>query len=209
MLSLALALMVFAAPPQDAPTPELILPAMRGDDGQVHMGLPALQVGDRMADAAAVRVFFNQAEGRLVGVRSASWVADWSTVRPDAAVDASMVLTAPDGQRWTARTRKVPAGGLPAECTMRITIPSSGFDDTGDLQRALEAGGRFTLAIEDGTGRRWNETVLDTLSPDERARLFAGELTTFQALDPATVGPVPPPVVLNSLPPRSRLTPPC
>lgn len=91
------------------------------------------------------------------------------------------VITAPSGQTWRrARTAPRDAGGM----------LGSGFplhDDPAlpGLADALLAGGKFTVALEDTTGRLWDEMVLDTALRPERERLWNETQAEFAASKPS------------------------
>lgn len=76
------------------------------------------------------------------------------------------VLIAPSGQRWPAHRVSVPPG------PDRLQDWSSGYLDDPALIDAVEAGGRFTLALQDDEGRLWNAVEIDTLSPAQRQQLL-------------------------------------
>lgn len=88
------------------------------------------------------------------------------------------VLIAPSGQRWPAHRVDVPQG------PDRMQDWSSGYLDDPALLEAVEAGGQFTLALQDDEGRLWNTVVIDTLFPASRQRLFAASLAALDAKAP-------------------------
>lgn len=90
------------------------------------------------------------------------------------------VLIAPSGQRWPAHRVAVPPG------PDRLQDWSSGYLKDPALIEAVEAGGKFTLALQDDEGRLWNTVVIDTLSPADRERLLAAARTAGVAKDPDT-----------------------
>lgn len=87
------------------------------------------------------------------------------------------VVEGPDGQVWRGYRVPVPAGpdhpqhwssgGSEAE--------QYGGPSTPGLMDAIARGGRFMLAVEDDTGRRWNTVAIDTLTPEARNRLFVAQ----------------------------------
>jgi len=77
------------------------------------------------------------------------------------------VLIAPSGRRWPAHRVAVPPG------PDRLQDWSSGYLKAPALLKAVEAGGRFTLALKDDEGKLWNAVVIDTLAPADRERLLA------------------------------------
>lgn len=86
------------------------------------------------------------------------------------------VLIDPAGRRWPAHRVGVPAG------PDRRQDWSSGYLDDPALIDAVEAGGAFTLALQDDEGRLWNSVVIDTPSPAQRLALFeAGRAAPAEA----------------------------
>lgn len=91
------------------------------------------------------------------------------------------VLIAASGQRWPAHRVSVPPG------PDRLQDWSSGYLDDPALIEAIEAGGQFTVALQDDEGQLWNAVVIDTLSPARREQLFAADRAALPARDPEAV----------------------
>ena len=84
------------------------------------------------------------------------------------------VVIGPSGQVWHGYRVGVPAGRIRAQDWSSGADAASGPGavPTPGLLDAVAAGGRFTFALEDDEGQRWNEVVVDTLEPAEREKLF-------------------------------------
>lgn len=87
------------------------------------------------------------------------------------------VILGPDGQVWRGYRVFVPAG---PNHPQYWSSGGSGADEFGGpstpgLMEAIARGGRFILAAEDDTGRRWNSVAIDTLTPEARNQLAAAQ----------------------------------
>jgi len=130
-------------------------------------GKVALEAGDT-AENAPFFVFFDfasdgEALGQPVGVGLQLRFGAYCRDR-DSWVEA--VLIDPSGQRWPAHRVSVPPG------PDRLQDWSSGYLKDPALIEAVEAGGPFTLALQDDAGQLWNAVVIDTPSPANRQPLF-------------------------------------
>ena len=183
-------LALFAAAParaQDAPV-ELeatIPPAIqRLESGRIALGPPLVRAGDPDGPVSII-VTLSRSDDEIGDPYRASWhlsVGDWCPAE-DAVVIP--VLTGPSGQRWPGRARSVPAGGFHPEEPRRLF----GSSEDPDLMTALDAGGRFALALEDDRGRRWNEVVVRLPDSAGRLRMNAANLALLRATDPASIPP--------------------
>lgn len=135
-------------------------------------GKVALEAGDT-GKTDPFDIFFDfesegEALGRPVGVGLQLRFGAYCRVR-DSWVEA--VLIAPSGQRWPAHRVSVPPG------PERLQDWSSGYLDDPALIEAVEAGGKFTLALQDDEGQLWNAVVIDTLSSAQRRQLLVASRT--------------------------------
>lgn len=85
------------------------------------------------------------------------------------------VIEGPRGQVWRGYRVPVPAGPDRAQ---DWSSGGNGADQYGGpatpgIVEAMAEGGRFTFALEDNEGQRWNAVTIDTLMPLERERLYA------------------------------------
>lgn len=110
--------------------------------------------------------------GKPVGV---GLQVDFGTYCRDRDSWVEAVLIAPSGQRWPAHRVSVPPG------PDRLQDWSSGYLDDPALIEAVEAGGQFTLALQDDEGQLWNTVVIDTLAPAQRRQLFVAARTASGA----------------------------
>ena len=87
------------------------------------------------------------------------------------------VLVGPTGQVWRGYRVGVPAGRDRGQywSTGSTGANGPGAVATPGLLEAMDQGGRFTIALEDDEGQRWNEEIIDTLTRADREALFAAE----------------------------------
>ncbi|MDI6624518.1 MAG: hypothetical protein QME55_07295 [Brevundimonas sp.] len=114
-------------------------------------------------------------EGDELGApRWVGWTVDFGDYCRDRESWVQSVVIGPSGQVWRGYRVAVPAGRIRAQdwSSGANNANGPGAVPTPGLLDAITTGGRFTLALEDDEGQRWNEAVVDTLDPAERAELF-------------------------------------
>lgn len=156
----------------------------RLDTGRIALGPPYVSAGDREGPVW-LNVTLSRSDEEIGEPYRASWhvsLGDWC---PAEETVVSPVLTAPSGQSWSGHGRLAPAGGFHPDERTRLF----GGSDDPDLMAALDAGGRFTLALEDEKGRRWNEVAIVFPDADARRRMNADNLALLRATDPASIPP--------------------
>lgn len=183
-----LALLAASTASAQEPATELeatIPPAIqRLDAARIALGPPYVSAGDRDGPVW-LNVTLSRSDDEIGEPYRASWhvsLGDWC---PAGETVVSPVLTGPSGQTWSGHGRLVPAGGFHPEEPRRLF----GGSDDADLMAALDAGGRFTLALEDERGRRWDEVVIVLPDADARRRMNAANLALLRATDPASIPP--------------------
>lgn len=127
-------------------------------------------------------VWYENAGGQLGEPTGVGWSIRFGAYCRDRFSFVQSVLLGPQGQVWRGYRVPVPAGPV------RGQDWSSGSDGAGayggpatpGLLEAMTEGGRFTLALEDDEGQRWNAVEIDTLSSTERERMYQ----TFIAANP-------------------------
>ncbi|MCF8504738.1 MAG: hypothetical protein K9G59_07470 [Caulobacter sp.] len=158
----ALALSLFAA----AAAPQVVDVRM-SLEGLRSEGIVALEAGDTNPDGPFHISFDFESDGDALGnPEGVGLQVDFGTYCRDRDSWVEAVLIAPSGQRWPAHRVSVPPG------PDRLQDWSSGYLDDPALIKAIEAGGRFTLALQDDEGQLWNVVVIDTLAPAQRRQLF-------------------------------------
>lgn len=131
---------------------------------------------------------FDSDDLTLGKVSSVTWQMSLEGYCRDKPTMVRSVLIGPSGQVWPVGQVFVPAGPDRGQ-----NWSSGGFADnygrpgTQELLDAVSAGGRFTLAIEDDEGQLWNPSLIDTLTPAQRHRLFAANRAVFESTDPESV----------------------
>lgn len=143
-----------------------------------------MEAGDYLEDSPfSFNVRFENAGDRLGAPVYVGWTVSFGDYCRDRPSWVEAVLIDASGQIWRGRRTEVPAGPY------RTVDWSTGYVDTNPLgnvegrrlRSAIMRGGRFTLALQDDEGRRWNTHVIDTPAPAERQRLFAASRTHFVA----------------------------
>ncbi len=162
------------------------LPAgiQRQREGGVSLGPPVVVAGS-FEDSAWLLVNLTNLDGEIGAPSRVSWhlsVTDW---RPARDSSVSSVLTDPSGRRWTSDDLRVPEGGVHAGEAHRVF----GRSEDPDLLALLDAGGRFTLTLEDDQGRRVNEVVIQIPDAAARRRIHRDNRALLRATDPASVPP--------------------
>lgn len=84
------------------------------------------------------------------------------------------VVVSPAGDTWRGYRVAVPPGPHRRQdwSSGSTGAEAYGGPATPGLLNAVEKGGRFTLALEDDTGRRYNAVMIDTLTLSQREALF-------------------------------------
>jgi hypothetical protein len=189
------------------------LELLRAQGQPPRMGETVMRAGSNAEDSLfSLGVYFDDDGATLGALRSVGWTVKLGTYCRDRDSWVQSVLIGPAGQVWRGFRTDVPAGPDRAQdwSSGSSQARGRGAVATPGLVEAMTAGGRFTLALEDDTGQRWNTATIDILTPDQRTQLFSANQVAFAAIDPAGV-PVrsgmlvvvqPEPVSLPS-PPRS------
>lgn len=158
----------------------LPLEVLRREGEAPRMGEVILRAGGyEEAAPFSFNVWFHSDGASLGKPRAVGWGVKFGDYCRDKDGWVQSVLVGPSGQVWRGFAVVAPAG------PDRLQDWSSGYLESQDLLDAIAAGGRFTLALEDDEGGRWNEAVIDTLSLAHRERLFAANLRDLAAADPA------------------------
>ena len=122
----------------------------------------------------SLSIGFKPEGGELGAPRWVGWTVDFGGYCRDRESWVQSVVTGPSGQVWRGYRVAVPAGRIRAQDWSSGSDKANGPGAvaTPGLLDAITAGGRFTLALEDDEGQRWNEAVVETFSPAERAEMF-------------------------------------
>lgn len=150
--------------------------------GEVRVEVGGTSDGDRFN----LSIYFDSDGNTLGTPRSVGWQMKFTGYCRDTAGWLQSVLIGPSGQKWSVRRVFVPAGPDRQQDWSSGGFQAGGGPEAQALLDAAAAGGRFTLALQDDEGRLWNETVIDTLSPRQRQRLFAANRAAVAAADPVT-----------------------
>lgn len=160
------------------------LEILRDEGGAPRMGDAVVQAGGyKQGEPFYFTIYFDTDGARLGDPHLVAWQMPLGSYCRNRFTAVESILTGPTGQSWPGRSLGVPMG------PDRGADVTSGFRDKGaqDLMQAASAGGRFTLALQDNEGHRWNERVIDIPTPRQRQRLFASNRAAFAAADPAKV----------------------
>lgn len=148
-------------------------------DGQVRM-VDVLMAGDHSPNSrfSFVVWFGGEADSDDVEAgepHSVGWTVKFGEYCRDRPSWIQAVLVGPSGEVWRGFRVAVPAGPDRVQdwSTGSTGAYGPGAMATPGLLEAMAEGGRFTLALEDDEGQRWNEVLIDTLTPTQRERLFA------------------------------------
>lgn len=159
-------------------------------EGELPRMRPARLVASG-AEAGApfqLTILFDSDDTTLGTARSVTWRMPLNGYCRDRPTMVRSVLIGPSGRVWRAGQVFVPAGPDRDQNWSRGAFSNdNGVPGARDLLDAATTGGRFTLAIEDDDGRLWNPSLIDTLTPAQRLRLFAANRAAFEATDPETV----------------------
>lgn len=188
-LSLALAALALSAC-TSGPVYEARMPVdIRREEGQApRMGEVRLMAGSHAEDSLFVlSVDFDSDGERLGEPSSVAWTVRFGTYCRNTPGWLQSVLIGPDGQLWRGRRVPVPAGPDRAQDWSTGSTGSEryGGEPTPGLIEAMSRGGRFTLALENDGGERFNPVVVDTLTPARREALFARNVELVREADPA------------------------
>lgn len=157
---------------------------VREDGRPPRMTEVALDAGDvGEDDPFYISFYFENDENGLGKSKGVGLQLDFGTYCRDRASWVEAVLIAPSGRSWAAHRVGVPAG------PDRQQDWSSGGLKAPALIKAVEAGGRFTLALRDDEGRLWNSVAIDVPPPEERARLYASHRAAIPAEAPEAAAP--------------------
>lgn len=136
----------------------------------------SLMAGSIEEDAAhSFNVWYANAGATLGEPTGVGWTVRFGSYCRNRFSFVQSVLIGPQGQVWRGYGVLVPPG------PDRAQDWSSGADGaeryggpaTPGILEALAQGGRFTLALEDDEGVRWNAVTIDTLDSLEREHLYA------------------------------------
>ena len=127
-------------------------------------------------------VWYENAGAQLGEPTGVGWSIRFGDYCRDRFSFVQSVLLGPQGQVWRGYRVPVPAGPVRAQdwSSGSDGAEAYGGPPTPGLLEAMTEGGRFTLALEDDEGQRWNAVEIDTLSSTERERLYQ----TFIAANP-------------------------
>lgn len=161
----------------------------RAEGEAPRMRPPRLEAGStRQGAPFHLMVIFDGQQASLGKAEFIGWQMSLDGYCRDEFSVVRSVLIGSSGRIWRVNSVFVRAGP-----DRQQNWSSGGFDrgdegaDVQALFDAMDAGGRFTLAIEDDKGRLWMPQVVDTLTPTQRARLLATNHAAFEATDPQTV----------------------
>lgn len=158
-------------------------------------------------------VLFDGDDKTLGKASAVSWRASLEGYCRDKPTLVRSMLIGPSGQVWRAGQVFVPAGPDRSEGWSRGDFSyDNGVPGASEVLEAVSAGGRFTLAIQDEDGQLWNPSIIDSLTPAQRLRLFSANRAVFEATysESVHVGGETPVVVANDQPFRAPLPPrPC
>lgn len=138
----------------------------------------ALQAGGYVDVAGfAFHIWFDNDATDLSTPKSVTWGIVFNNYCRNRDSWIQSVILGPDGQVWRGYRVFVPAG---PDHPQHWSSGGSGADEFGGpstpgLMEAITRGGRFILAAEDDTGRRWNSVAIDTLTPEARNQLAAAQ----------------------------------
>lgn len=160
------------------------LEILRAPGADPRMGEVTLEAGgNAREDPFGFSVYFNSDGVSLGSVRSVSWSVNFDQYCRDRDSWVQSILIGPAGQVWRGYRVAVPAGPdrqqFWSSGSSRATAP--GAFATPGLVEAIEAGGAFTIGIEDDEGRRWTMSDIDTLDRRERTRLFEENVAAVRA----------------------------
>lgn len=162
----ALALCLLAGSGAGAATP--VVDVRMSLDGLRTEGKVALEAGDTGQDDPFLIFFDFESDGTALGRPAGVGLQlRFGSYCRERASWVEAVLIDPAGRRWSAHRVGVPQG------PDRMQDWSSGYLADPALIEAVEAGGRFTLALQDDEGRLWNAVAIDTPSPADRRQMFA------------------------------------
>lgn len=158
-------------------------------------------------------VLFDGDDKTLGKASSVSWQISLEGYCRDKPTLVRSVLIGPSGRVWQAGQVFVPAGPDRSEGWSRGEFSyDNGVPGAPEVLEAVTAGGRFTLAIQDEDGQLWSPSLIDTLTPAQRLRLFAANRAAFEAPHSETVAAEgeTPVIVANARPFRAPWPPrPC
>jgi hypothetical protein len=178
-----------AAPEADVHALRLPLNILRAEGQPPRMGEVYLQAGsESQASPFVFYVFYDADKAELGDPQSIGWTVRFNDYCRDRPGWVQSVVTGPSGQVWRGFRVSVPAGPDRMQNWSSGSSQASGPGAvaTPGLLEAVRGGGRFTIALEDDEGRRWNPEVIDTLDPSGREQLYKANLEAVAAA-PATL----------------------
>jgi len=168
-------------------TVHMPLEILRAEGQAPRMGEVYLQAGSLDPGARFVfDIWFDPEADEIGTLRAVTWAVKFPDYCRDQATWVQSVLIGPSGQVWRGYRTYVPAG---PDRHQDWSSGSSGAErhggpSTPGLLEAAAEGGRFTIGLEDNTGQRMYEEVIDTLTPARREQLFAANVEAVRNADP-------------------------
>lgn len=160
-------------------------------EGESPRMRPAQVVAGSAEDGSPflLTIEFNSDDTSLGRPLAVSWQVSLDGYCRDEPTIVRSVLISPSGRRWRAVPVFVPAGPDRGQdwSSGGFAEQYGGGQETADLLDAVSEGGLFTLAIEDEGGQVWIPSLVDTLTPAQRGRLFAANREAFEATPSDTV----------------------
>jgi len=151
--------------------------------GEVYLEAGSFDPGSRFA----FQIWIDPEGDEIGTLRGVTWAVKFPDYCRDQATWVQSVLIGPSGQVWRGYRTYVPAG---PDRHQDWSSGGSGAERHGGpatpgLLEAAAEGGRFTIGLEDNTGQRIYEEVIDTLTPARREQLFAANVEAVRNADPA------------------------
>lgn len=183
---LALAASACATIPE-AQRVQMPLEIVREEGQHPRLAAAVLRAGS-YADDSPFSFSIHFDEGIALGEpRSVGWTANFRDYCSDQPSWLQSVLIGPSGQVWRGFRVFVPPGPDRSQYWSSGATGATGVvaQATPGLLEAIASGGRFTLALENEEGLRWEKAVIDTLTPAERGALFRTNQIALRDADPA------------------------
>lgn len=192
LLTAALTLSACATTPAPVSAPpveraHMPLEILRAKGEAPRMGEAYLMAGSYREDSLfSLRVGFDSDGEQLGQPDYVGWTVRFGNYCKDRPSWVQSVLIGSSGQVWRGFRVAVPPGPDRMQDWSSGATGAVGPDagTTAGLLEVIAGGGRFTLALEDDDGERWRPTVIDTLTPAERERLFEANRRAVLAADP-------------------------
>lgn len=140
-----------------------------------HYGVIAVRAGTYASETGfTFNISYANAAGELGQPTDVTWTVQFEDYCRDRNSWVQSVVIGPSGETWYGYRVMVPAGPIRGQdwSSGANGAEKYGGPATPGLLEAVAQGGRFTLALEDDTGRRYAPIVIDTLTPARREALF-------------------------------------